>query len=221
MAENAVPSTQIPTFIRETTPEAKISSKVKAKPSVTPRTFKRFFTPRNSFQSISSTYPARDALGEITKSGLNSRKRPTSARTSHRCVDVNTTPPSASSQTFWEKTKSSPAFNHHDIDSSPLKRMRYTREETEELPDISDEEEIHFPEPVRRSRFRGGLGDYLRRELNLTVSSYQRPTFSVDSRLETSRFHTTPDAIHNCRDSISRGGGTTLPFCSATCNSKY
>lgn len=198
---------------REITPERK-ESKARSKASITPRTFRRFFTPRSSLNQS-----GRETLGEITFSGSNVRKRRIAARPSGLYdVDENVapeTPESLPKRHLWQTL-------NEDADGLDSKRQRTSHcEGVEVSPTLAISHQAAIPSPpIRRSGLRRGLGDCLRRELDAGAECHLetgRPK-SIDARFETARIYSRPEDVHVCKDPIS--SNRTLPFCATACNSK-
>ena len=198
---------------RELTPDRK-ESKTRSKPSITPRTFKRFFTPRSSLGQI-----GRETLGEITFSGTNARKRRVAAKT----FDVS-----------WEVDENAQAFSDDSLpkrcpqvtliegvdDRSPKRQKNAPNEGLELSRTFEAIEERPVPlMPIQRCKARHSLGDCLRRELGAAPECYlgSAKMESVDSRFETARIYTRPEDVHVCKGPST--SNRTLPFCATACNS--
>ena len=207
-------------FEREATPEAKITTKSKLKPSVTPRTFRRFFAPRNGSRDGSrdgSIKRDQNALKELEPSVVNSRDRP--ARLDTSLFPKSTTPLDSPATPIWELTRSSPTWSHSIDETTPSKRIKICHDESCEISDDSDGEDDSLPsvQPIRRSRFRSSLGDCLRRQLDVAASPQIKKTFSVYPYFDTAQYYSRPDDVFVSRDT-SNNPRETMPFCSAACN---
>ena len=173
------------------------SGKTKKKPTVTPRTFKRFFTPRSSLSRGKKIGASRQALKDITSSATNRKanfKRGLPGKDAIKLFedgdigfeDLQT----ARKKRIVETPETTPDR------SSPLKRIRrqsigeldhggslpeQSRREWNLLSDLEEDlEEVrnhlaNLPTPIVRSRYRGQLGGMLRREMN---SPYQTSKLS-------------------------------------------
>ena len=217
--ENEVHVSASSGFDREPTPEAKITTKSKLKPSVTPRTFRRFFAPRDGSRD-GSTKRDRNALRELAPAGVNSRERP--ARLDTSLFPKPTTPLSSPDTPIWERTRSSPTWSRSIDETTPSKRIKICHDESCEIIDDSDGEDdssVSFPpvQPIRRSRFRSSLGDCLRRQLNLAAMPQIKATYSVHPYFDTTQYYSRPDDVFVCRDT-SDNPRNTMPFCSAACH---
>ena len=218
-------------YIREPTPEAKIITKQKLKPSVTPRTFRRFFTPRKCLQD-GPQKRNRNSLAELTPSVVNSRKGTHQAKTpARRLFDVDNASSISPETALWEQTKSSPIWSRGECDPSPLKRAKFRHDDDLDhkldldldLESSDDEEgdkpqEPSFAPTIRTSHYRSSLGDGLRRQLGLSSTPLQKPTFSVDPRYETARYYSVPDDVFLCHTLPNVPPRSVMPFCSAACN---
>ena len=207
--------------------------KPKKPPTVTPRSFTRFFTPRTSVEKGSRIGASRRALRDITALGANRSKENTSTREHWRtCVDEEDDQPHAKRRKL--QTPLSPATTPDN--SSPLKgvtaqsfaRHDVTAASADLLYSESDEEEIRNPprsnscfEPMQKSRYRQQLGFQLRREVGRQFSSFQEDEHigRFDWQSETSNFYTQPKDSHQCMEFANRSA-RTVPFCTAACNSE-
>ncbi|KAL8696897.1 MAG: hypothetical protein Q9224_002562, partial [Gallowayella concinna] len=217
--------------------------KPKARPTVTPRTFTRFFTPRSSFTRGGKIGASRQALKDITASAAN------------RNPDVRPRPHEKDSISIFEDAENSgvPARKKRKTQqplspvvtlagSSPLKRVSgsaleimqedYTDDDSE-LSDgnLEEEEEtlqakveyrpteIQPPRPIVRSKQRGAVGGLLSRELGLDAPIRHRFPLchGHDPQYETANFYTTPKDRHAC-DNLNDASLHAIPFCVASCN---
>lgn len=211
-------------YIRGSTPEAKIITKQKLKPSVTPRTFRRFFTPRECSRD-GSRKKGRNSLTELSSSGVNSKKRTLQAKSPARKLFDDDTPSNSPETLLWEQTKSSPIWSREEFDSSPLKRVKFRHDALDnELDLLSSDEEDNTPQgpsfipTIRPSHYRSYLGDSLRRQLSLTSSPLQKASFSMDPRYDTARYYSIPDDVFLCHSLPNSQPRTVMPFCSAACH---
>lgn len=112
--------------------EGEKSTKTKKPPPVTPRSFKRFFTPRTSSNTPASVWTSRKALQEITSPALN-RYGPALARRAEKAKDkkfedirIYEDPPEDLQTTSGKKRKLSPPFTTSTPQSSSLRNVRIT-----------------------------------------------------------------------------------------------
>lgn len=165
------------------TPSSQCSAKPKRRPTVTPRTFTRFFTPRSSLGRGKRIGASRQALREIT-STVSNRKRLQQRKTPDRDAvqlfgdendDVEGTPKK-------RKRKTPVSRDTTPGQSSPLKRIRIqsldtlddaedgTTETDVDLTDDESEKETRVHRRISEmrnpieSRLRGRLGWNLRKE---------------------------------------------------------
>lgn len=108
------------------TSNAQCSGKPKKRPTVTPRTFTRFFTPRSSLGRGKKIGASRQALREITASASNRRRLPqrrSLTRDTVQLFEDENDDVEGTSKKRKRKTRALP----HDItgQSSPLKRLRH------------------------------------------------------------------------------------------------
>ncbi|KAF2486082.1 WD40-repeat-containing domain protein [Neohortaea acidophila] len=197
------------------------SLKPKKPPTVTPKRFKKFFTPRASLSARNARQSkAGRQLRDITKNGANLRRHtpPTDrlafADTQHTSFRAH------------KRQKCSVDLSSSPAQSSPLKRMQTAEQfavyadppspllsDDEDVLDLADELQI-FAKPIRRLRQSGHGQRLLQRSFGYDDAALQRPkgyAHCADWRSETTRFVSTPGDIH-------RYGGAPLPFCVANCN---
>ncbi|KAL8894943.1 MAG: hypothetical protein Q9192_003948 [Flavoplaca navasiana] len=208
-------------------------SKPKARPTVTPRTFTRFFTPR-SFPTRSGKLGAsRQALKDITASASN---RKSDVR--FRSIQTDTI-------SIFEDTAAAPARKKRKtqdfalpniIGSSPWKRVsgpapELTPNETEDNSDLERKKDdvdspqgtisnrpVQWAEPIVRSKQRRAVGELLCRELGLNTPTHRLPLcHGRDAHYETANFYTTPKDRH-LFDNLGDPAEHALPFCIASCN---
>lgn len=193
----------------------------KKAPTVTPKRFKKFFTPRASIVSVNKRQSkAGRQLRDITKNGANRRRNanpPLDQEVNE--TDIRERPP--------KRRKCSIDFSSSPLRSSPLKHMQTVSSinvfqdcptspatsETDTLSDLMESLEP-FPEPIRRISHTS----VNRRVLQRTFGGYnalsrgrRAPDHCADWRAETANFVSTPSDAH-------RFGASALPFCIAGCN---
>ncbi|KAI4139056.1 MAG: hypothetical protein L6R39_006482 [Caloplaca ligustica] len=202
-------------------------TKPKARPTVTPRTFTRFFTPRSSLSRGSRISASRQALRDITASAANrkaSGHRPSPKKDSiaiyadedyarkKRKIEVPPSPTATAEASSPLRRVSGPAedltqSSHVDHDSD-LDDDDYS----------SDQELGRSIGPIVRSRGRPVAG-LLSRELGLGIPNQNRRPLcnGLDWQTEAAGFCSTPQDSHIC-DNPNDASKSTLPFCSVGCN---
>ena len=164
------------------------STRPKAKPTVTPRSFRRFFTPRTSHGQGQKLGGTRNALSDITSTG-NSRlnrvsKRRSPRKDSIRIFDEDENP-ELGSNNLQSNRKRALCSPDSSPPSSPLKRLRHSNTKSTNIlawQIDSDEEQNEGPvyncsstrTPVERSRFRRTLGQVSRREMDMPFNAGDR-----------------------------------------------
>ncbi|KAK5137315.1 hypothetical protein LTR08_000285 [Meristemomyces frigidus] len=200
----------------------------KALPTVTPKRFTKFFTPRASFPSRGGRQSkAGRQLQDITRNGANRRRhtapvrddllahiegddlsaRPLKRR--KRSVDLASSPPQQSSPLKHVQTAEHSSI-FADLPESPCVS---DDDDNDMLPDLI-EQLNPFPQPIRRLR----KACSSRRTLERSFGGYDSLTrgrrgtdHCVNWQAETANFVTTPADKHGFR-------GSALPFCTASCN---
>ncbi|KAI4261222.1 MAG: hypothetical protein L6R42_003577 [Xanthoria sp. 1 TBL-2021] len=208
-------------------------SKPKARPTVTPRTFTRFFTPRSFSTRSGKLGASRQALRDITASASNResdvRFRSIQKETISILEDTAAVP-------ARKKRKTQDSLVPNVIGSSPLKRVsapaaELTPNETEDDSDWDGNEEktdspqetvtdqpVQQTRPIVCSRQRGAVGGLLHRELGLNPPKHRLPLcHGRDAHYEIANFYTTPRDRYLC---YNLGDPTehAIPFCIASCN---
>ncbi|KAK3059093.1 hypothetical protein LTR09_000659 [Extremus antarcticus] len=201
------------------------SHKPKRPPTVTPKRFTKFFTPRNSLSSRGARQSkAGRQLRDITRNGTNRRRHPGPLQRLEEEKD---------DESFGNDRPSK--RRKHSIDvvssppqSSPLKRVQIANDVRifEDVPTssaVSDDdddlldllEDLNpFPKPIRRLRQASRNQSILQRSFGGydAISRGRRGApHCVDWRAETGNFASTPEDIHYFN-------GSALPFCTASCN---
>ena len=209
-------------------------------PTITPRSFTRFFTPKSSLERGGRIGASRQALRDITSSGSNRSGRRTPTKDTVNGVGEST------SQTDdvlrRRKRKTHESLNTTPDRSSPLKRIRNQSLEIpeddgsahgsgEELEDRSptcgrlDRRIITVTEPVVRSKYRGPQGRNLRQEIGAYGTITKTRSFNhqlagaKEWQYETTNFFTKPDDAYVCMN-VAAQADNTIPFSIATCNSE-
>lgn len=195
------------------------SGKLRALPTVTPKRFTKFFTPRASLSARGARQSkAGRKLRDITKNGANrGRTLGGDLFDGHGRDDVSSRPAKRRKPCF--EIPSSPPQQ-----SSPLKHVqhpqtlehdpRYATVLPEgDLPDLLDEFDT-CPSPVRRMRQTGSSCHILQRSFgghSVIGRGRRGPDHGVDWLAETANFVSAPSDRHIFK-------GKALPFCSASCN---
>ncbi|KAJ5782568.1 hypothetical protein N7457_004342 [Penicillium paradoxum] len=205
-------------------------------PTVTPRSFRRFFTPRSLLPTAdNSTTPttSRQALRALTSPAVN-RLGPAFSRTSKA---GSTRSPHDGLPEDFIRTPSRKRRNSFSSvvspQSSPLKRVR-VRSPTEDvnqdvrIPDINICFKAATPPippkpklpvaPVRRSRALQTSGALFMRTVGGRANKVTlRSNSGVGWQDLTSDFYSQPRDRHTC-GSYASDGSLALPFCNASCN---
>lgn len=214
-------------------------SKPRKAPTITPRSFTRFFTPKSTVERGRKIGASRKALRDITASAVNRKGRRTPRKDGIKLELFDDTAITIKTKKRKTYVPSSP-YPSPDP-SSPLKRVR---KQSPELPeeDDTDEDVFNFngedKEPAEvghsysahvdrlvRSEHISRLGRGLRQETGCPPR--QMGTFHPDRsnagsdeyQYETANLYTKPQDTHNCYN-ISLPSAHTIPFCTASCNSK-
>ncbi|KAK6431537.1 hypothetical protein LTR95_012301 [Oleoguttula sp. CCFEE 5521] len=208
----------------ENAPPVSGAAKLRKPPTVTPKRFTKFFTPRN-VASGGRGRPSRAGrqLRDITRNAVNARhalqtgnslgdglsdelsSRPTKRR--KQSFDLCSSPPVSSP--LW---RSHPAAS--DIDVCVDQAVSEIAEEHEDdLPDML-EALRPFPAPIRTLRQHGKARRILERSFggySSTARGWRGTDHGVDWRAETADFATTPADLHPYH-------AEALPFCTTSCN---
>ncbi|KAI4168188.1 MAG: hypothetical protein LQ343_006574 [Gyalolechia ehrenbergii] len=211
------------------------SSKPKAQPTVTPRTFIRFFTPRSSLSRSSKIGASRQALRDITTAAANHNQlfqQPSPAESSPTVLEdachlgVPTRKRRKISSPDVSAVGSSPSKRVSAL-ADDLLRSSDVEHDSESDGDVLDQESAFSDakvlpstlQPIRRSTQRGPIGGLLFREMgSSTAKQIQSPVCNVsDWQYETANFHSAPEDSHLCED-LGDPTQNALPFCSASCN---
>lgn len=200
------------------------SLKPKKPPTVTPKRFNKFFTPRSSTLSGRGGRQSKAGrqLRDITQNGINRRKAGTpgvdfgddadelfTARPLKRrkqSLDMPSSPPQSS-----PLRKVEPTNDRIDIDEDDC--MSVSAMADDDLPDLMQRLEP-FPKPIRRLRHTGQSHRILQRSFGgfeSTSRGFRGPEHCVDWHTETSDFVSLPQDLYSFR-------GSALPFCTASCN---
>ncbi|KAL8686143.1 MAG: hypothetical protein Q9218_007317, partial [Villophora microphyllina] len=227
-----------------TSPHKSHGSKPKARPTITPRTFTRFFTPRASLPRGGKIGASRRALRDITGSAAN--RNLNSWRRSPRkdSIKIFEDDEDNSLPALKKRRLQGPASPEVTPDnSSPLKRLSRPnpddrREDNPEHSsgtedeDSEEEEEalagagmssepprLPYSGPIVRSSQRGMLGGILSRQVGLgsTVTARHPVCDGQHWQYETADFYTVPTDQHIC-DNLGDPTENAIPFCTTSCN---
>lgn len=234
MADNVLPSSPPPLCSEPTLPSSPPPAlKQKKPPPVTPRSFRRFFTPRSSLNDSKSTSNGRFrfVLSDITIPALN-RFGPAFPRTPSSSDHEDSKESLVSVQTPNKKRKLSFGSSSPPLQSSPLRRVRlgptiYVDPEDEEdeepkaASEYTKEEPKDEPAPpvpltLRRSKaLQSANPAFLRNLTGRTAKLTLRASYTGSWRDETANFYSRPEDVHPC----VQDDHLALPFCTASCNS--
>lgn len=212
------------------------SSKPRKAPTITPRSFTRFFTPKSSLERGGRIGASRQALRDITATASNRRRQRSQAKNSIELLEEGIND-EADVLKRPKRKRSAPKEITPDR-SSPLKRI--CNQSLEIFEDSSDaefeEEEGRVPhrgnrcfkvvDPFLASGYRSGLGRDLRREIGVYGRIRKARSLNQgfgglkDWQGETANFFSRPEDIHICHN-VAVPTDHTIPFCTASCNSEY
>ncbi|MCJ1431358.1 hypothetical protein MMC27_000709 [Xylographa pallens] len=229
------PTSMSPPFRRS---PRKANVKLRRSPTVTPKRFGRFFTPRTLLQRGTRFRVSRLALGDITASAGNIKHGKRQVRATEDAIPA-------------DSPQESGLLGCKDVPNLRKRKMLHSPEVTPEKPKLSkrirqrsfsisselentdcdavvgvcqgsNEDELYpsqsfqdLPKPIIKSRFRGALGTVSRRELNLphNASRLAKTAYGADWRCETANFYSGPKDIHMSNSLVAIGdeeGGVRL-----------
>ena len=213
-------------------------SKPRKPPTITPRSFTRFFTPKSSLERGGRIGASRQALRDITASASNRKGRRTPTKDT---VQVLTEDGQGTVRGSRRKRKIPDPVDETPDRSSPLKRIRNQSLDISEDDDsdtgiIESRNDLEEPlqtygrqpksiERIIGSKYRGGQGRYLRREIGASgrASVNRRLSdgigFAEEWQHETTKFSTRPKDAYVSMN-VATPSDHTIPFCTASCNSK-
>ncbi|KAA8648240.1 hypothetical protein EYZ11_006740 [Aspergillus tanneri] len=229
---------EIPSSPPSIASDAGVRRKPKKPPPVTPRSFRRFFTPRSLLDSgsnVGTVRTNRQALKALSSPAVN-RLGPAFTRT---LKAVGTRPdPSDLMRTPSRKRKLSFSSIGSPLQSSPLRkvRVRSPNHDTDELHvpvrDVEASNKIQFspPKPLAAPRpFRQVLPIRRSEALQTSGGFFMRSVLGAGANRVTTRansgagwqdltssFYSRPTDSHTCTSST--GDRLALPFCTASCN---
>ncbi|KAJ5945565.1 hypothetical protein N7454_002404 [Penicillium verhagenii] len=206
--------------------------KLRKPPTVTPRSFRRFFTPRSLLNSGSnaSVKTSRQALRVLNSPAVN-RLGPAFTRSPDgRPRSPFEGLPEETFRTPSRKRKHSFSSVASPLQSSPLKKVRVRS--PAEIRDIDLIQGIYDDpssppsppkrrpvSPVARSRVLETSGSFFMRSLQGGRSNRTtiRSTAGAGWQDTTSNFYTRPEDRYSCTSNVT-DGNMALPFCNASCN---
>ena len=214
-------------------------SKPRKAPTITPRSFTRFFTPKSSLVRGGRIGTSRQALRDITASASNRKGRRTPTKDTVQLFREDGEGTVGGSKRRKRKIPDSSDVTPDR--SSPLKRIRNQSMDVSEdegsdtgtIESRDDAEEAlrrygrqpKFINRITGSNYRGGQGRYLRREIG-TRGRATEPGYlshgvgiSKEWQQETTNFATRPEDAYICAN-VATPSDHTIPFCTASCNSK-
>lgn len=211
------------------------NAKPRKPPSITPRSFTRFFTPKSSIEKGSRMGSSRRILKDITASGNNARGR---IRLQADAIELSG---EVTDRLRKRRRLSSSPNNGPDL-SSPLKRIQnrspqiFSDAESVTASSECDTDEdrprdlspthkrrnARPPTPITRSSCLRTLGRDLQRELYGEIKKPARGwdrSLAQDWQYETTRYHSRPEDRYSCKN-VASSSTFSLPFCTAACNSR-
>ena len=212
----------------------KSTGRRRQRPTITPRTFTRFFTPRSIRNAHSSNKvgSSRRILQDITAAATNRQDRgnPDSVTISITSADVDNNQPQAKRRRLADSDGSSAVDLSRElpqricspatgkVDRNPNTALDIDNgyiSECNSFDDLKhdDAQPINIDCYASRNHPSTGL---LRQELGLAHSS--AISAGVDWQNETTDFSTAPGDTHICRNIMPSGPPMALPFCTASCN---
>ncbi|KAJ2984622.1 hypothetical protein NUW58_g5962 [Xylaria curta] len=219
-------------------PPRQRSGKERKDPSITPRKFKRFFTPRSRVPSQLS--PARKALRDLGAPTINQRYQtpaPSSPLKPLFEEDEEAHDEDLELQSFRipkrrkiqhtpesSPIRPSPLGASHGLEVcllSPIQSLCSSQEICESDDDHSDDDLPTLSHPPKRLLSlpsRGVAGQLAQRELGgLPRAGHAYMSYpAADWRIDTADFYSRPDDVHTCTS--HEGPGQCIPFCTATCH---
>lgn len=239
MAPDTLPSSPPPLCSEVTLPSSPPPAvKPKKPPPVTPRSFRKFFTPRSSLNTskLGDNGRYRFVLADITTPALN-RFGPAFPRTPNSPEEEESKLPLGEIETPNKKRKLSFGSSSPPFQSSPLRRVRlapptiYVDKENED----EDEKELKIakelskeepkveskppvPASLRRSNSLQAVNPVFLRNLpGRTAKLTLRASYAGNWRDETANFYSRPEDIHP----VLHENHLALPFCTASCHSMF
>lgn len=218
-------------------------SKPRKAPTITPRSFNRFFTPQSTFERGGRIGASRKALRDITALGVNRKGRRTPSNDRGKlniCFDT-----ASMSNARKRKRYAKPSAYPSPDFSSPSKRGR--KQSPDILADDDTDDDFYDNDKdnseitrlghshrtpcqhvhrILPSKCRGHLGEGLHRETGSHIQQMgllkpaRSSAGSDEYQYETADLYSKPEDAHCCYN-ISTPSAHTIPFCTASCNSKH
>ncbi|KAI1391524.1 WD40 repeat-like protein [Hypoxylon trugodes] len=202
------------------------NGKERRNPSITPRKFRRFFTPRSRVPTHISS--ARKALQDLAAPSVNNRYQTPDPSSPIRPSSED----HAQDENFDRITTRSFKRRkyHHTPDSSPCRpgllspiRSLHSSQENIDL-DLDESEDDELPtlsnpaKPLVPLVSRGFAGQLAQRQMGgMPRAGRSYMTFpTTDWRVDTADFYTAPDDAY--RNTSNEGPGNCVPFCVASCH---
>ena len=215
-------------------------SKPRKAPTITPRSFTRFFTPKSSLERGGRIGASRQALRDITASASNRKRRRTPTKDTIQIFQDDGEGAQGGSK---RRKRKIPDFQGVTPDrSSPLKRIRnqslgISEDEVSDTGTIESRDDAE--DPIRRSgrqsksiehiigsNYRSSQGQHLRREIGINSKGSENRCLahihgmSKVWQRETTNFSTRLEDAYVCMN-VGAPSEHTIPFCTASCNSKF
>ncbi|KAI1326824.1 WD40-repeat-containing domain protein [Xylariaceae sp. FL0255] len=212
-------------------PPRQRSGKERKDPSITPRKFKRFFTPRN--QPPSQLSPARKALRELGSAVINRGYQTPAPSSPLKPLVEEDTPGSHESAIFQSTRQAKRRKFHHTPESSPIRLPSLSLkpsllspvEANDVICELDDEDSgddfpisSSPPKQISSLTTRGIAGQLAQRELGgLPRAGHAYMSYPADDwRIDTADFCSRPEDIHTCMSHETPGH--CIPFCAASCH---
>ncbi|EPS32777.1 hypothetical protein POX_d05069 [Penicillium oxalicum] len=236
------PSQEIPSSPPSVASETAGGRRQRKPPTVTPRSFRRFFTPRSLLNSgnASGVKTNRQALRALNSPAVN-RLGPAFTRSSKTTSPQTFTHglPEDFPRTPSRKRKNSFSSVVSPLQSSPLKKVRMRSPVCDDVQQRAVLGDIDITaviirgrdlsppsppkrrpvSPVSRSRVLQTSGSLFMRTLQGSRANRTTTRATVGAGWQdlTSNFHSRPEDRHSC-SSYANEGQLALPFCNASCN---
>ena len=213
------------------------NSKLRKPPTITPRSFTRFFTPKSSAGSTGRIGASRQVLRDITASVSNQGKGKRSAQDASYPHEKELV---ASIRTIKRRRRVESSTDRSPEPSSPLKRicnqsLDVSEDEKADAEGTSNESDTGHrgkrhkrklvPNSIPSSRCTRNPVSHLHHELygeawkSGAFAKRINQSYSVSWRYETTRFSTVPEDTF-VSFNLAAPSDHTLPFCTASCKSK-
>lgn len=206
----------------------------KKPPPITPKRFRKFFTPRSSLNAHGSVRTSRQALQDITLPAVNrhngkvlNSKAQTKDVFGGSLEDENSRPsPGKRRRVSFSSAASS-------LRSSPIKHVpnapsssyeeRYSQSALVPTPACAPPMYIRIhshkkPMPIRRSKALTSIFPSVSQDVHGSTSASSRGR-GLRWERSTANFFSRPDDVHNGSSTLTNH--LTLPFCTTSCHSKY